>query len=50
MHEDDCKREFHEAISPLLKGLEQNRDQQTLDFKEAEMPFICLGKSGDKYV
>lgn len=50
MHEDDCKREFHEAISPLLKGLEQNPDQQTLEFKEAEMPFICLGKNGDKYV
>ena len=48
MHEDDCKREFHEAISPLLKKLEQN--QHVLAGKEAEMPFICLGKNGGKYV
>lgn len=41
MHEDDCKREFHEAISPLLKGLEQNRDQQTLDSRRQK----CLSSA-----
>ena len=50
MHEDDQKSEFQGAISPLLKKLEQNQDQQTREIKEVEMPFICLGKSGDKYV
>lgn len=48
MHEDDRKSEFKGAISPLLKKLEQN--QHVLAGKEAEMPFICLGKNGDKYV
>ena len=48
MHEDDRKSEFQGAISPLLKKLEQN--QHVLAGKEAEMPFICLGKNGGKYV
>lgn len=50
MHEDDRKSEFQEAINPLLEKLEQHQDQQTFKGKEDEIPFICLGKSGDKYV